>query len=504
MSRKLIEKARRRLENESGTRANPWGGRLAVALVYPNTYHQAMSNLGFLSVFHLLNNRPDTLCERFFLPDAEDLAEHRKTGYPLFSLDSGRSLTDFDVIAFSLSFENDYVNLPVIFDLARLPLFASERAERFPPLLAGGVCAFLNPEPLAEIMDLFAIGEAEAILPQLLPALAADAPRSELLRRLARLPGIYVPSLYQVDYRQDGTLAGSRPTSGAPAQVGRQWLDDLDTAETRSFVLTGETEFADMALTEVSRGCSRGCRFCAAGFLYLPPRERSLERLLPQIEDGFCSRQKQGLVGAAVSDYSHMGELTGAILERGGKVSVASLRIDSLAAEDVQALRQSGHKTDRPGPRGWQPAAARPHQQGAERRADPRRCPPAGGGGNSQSEALLSHRAARGASRGYRGAARPHRPLARDLAVDPEKARAVGFPHSVGQSIHSQAIYPLPVGGDGWGEKPDGQTAALAGRSCAAPQHLPEQRVGARRCSAGFPFPGGPPHRGDASPARRR
>ncbi|MBE0597799.1 MAG: radical SAM protein [Desulfuromonadales bacterium] len=345
MSHRLLEKARRRLAAESGCRANPWGGRLAVALIYPNTYHQAMSNLGFLSVYQLINARPDALCERFFLPDPDDLAEHRKTGFPLFSLESGRPLTDFDLIAFSISFENDYLHLPVICDLARIPLLAAERGEQFPPLLAGGVCTFLNPEPLAEIIDLFAIGEAEAILPALLPALAAELPRGELLRRCATLPGVYVPSLYQVDYRADGTIAGFRAEAGAPPRVSRQWLTDLDAADSRSFILTEETEFADMALIEVSRGCSRGCRFCAAGFLYLPPRERSLENLKGQVADGLCRREKIGLVGAAVADYPHYGELADDILAQGGKVSVASLRLDALGRAEVQVLKASGHKT---------------------------------------------------------------------------------------------------------------------------------------------------------------
>ena len=345
MSRKLLDKARRRLEGESGNDTHRWGGRLTIALVYPNTYHQAMSNLGFQSVYHLLNSRPDALCERFFLPDPEDLAEHRKTGYPLFSLESGRFLADFDIIAFSISFENDYLHLPLLFDLARIPLFAEERGEKFPPLLAGGVCAFLNPEPLAEIMDLFAVGEAEAILPRLLPELAGESSRPELLRRLARLPGIYVPSQYTVAYHADGTLAAISPVDGAPPRVARQWLADLDKTESRSFILTEDTEFGDMALTEVSRGCSRGCRFCAAGFLYLPLRERSLERLLPQIEAGLCERSKIGLVGAAVFDHSGIGELTGAILDRAGKVSVSSLRIDALSEKEVRALKVSGHKT---------------------------------------------------------------------------------------------------------------------------------------------------------------
>lgn len=345
MSRKLIDNARRRLAAETGCQHNPWGGRLSVALVYPNTYHQAMSNLGFLSIYHLLNSRSDTLCERFFLPDPGDLAEHRKTGYPLFSLESGRPLRDFDLIAFSISFEGDYLHLPTLFELGRLPLFAADRGPGDPLLLCGGVCAFLNPEPLAEIMDLFAVGEGEVILPGLLRALIDGGERDGLLQRLGRLPGVYVPSLYRLEYHPDGTLAAQPPLGSAPARVRRQWLADLDTAASRSFVQTAETEFGDMALTEVSRGCSRGCRFCAAGYIYLPLRERSLENLVEQIETGLCQRSKVGLVGAAVSDYPQIEELNQEILQRGGKISVASLRIDALTAAEVAALKASGHRT---------------------------------------------------------------------------------------------------------------------------------------------------------------
>ncbi len=347
MSRKLLDKARRRLEAETGCHANPWGGRLSVALVYPNTYHHAMSNLGFLTVYQLLNQADDTLCERFFLPDTEDLAEHRKTGYPLFSLETGRPLADFDLIAFSISFENDYLNLPVLFDLARIPWLREERGEGYPLMLAGGVCAFLNPEPLAEVMDLFAVGEAEPILPDLLNALraAGGEGRRALLQRLAATPGLYVPSFYHFDYGPDGNVAEVTVEPPAPSRVERRWLADLDASASRSFVLTEATEFGDMALTEISRGCSRGCRFCAAGFLFLPPRERSLANLEEQIGEGLCQRQKQGLIGAAVSDYPEIAALEATILERGGKVSVASLRIDALSGTEVAALAASGHRT---------------------------------------------------------------------------------------------------------------------------------------------------------------
>jgi radical SAM superfamily enzyme YgiQ (UPF0313 family) len=346
MSRKLLDKARRRLSAETGCSSNPWGGRLSVALVYPNTYRQAMSNLGFLSVYQQLNARNDTLCERFFLPDAEDLAEHRKTGYPLFSLESGTVLNEFDVVAFSISFENDYLNLPVIFELGRLPLLASDRGDRCALVLCGGVCAFLNPEPLAQIMDLFAVGEAEPILPPLVDALhERPDSRQALLRSLATLPGIYVPSLYKVEYGEDGTIAAIEAEEGAPARVARQWLVDLHEVSTRSFILTEDTEFSDMALTEISRGCSRGCRFCAAGYLYLPPRERRMESLSADIDEGLCQRKKIGLVGAAVSDHSDIGALNSYILDHGGHVSVASLRLDALQAQEIRALKASGHRT---------------------------------------------------------------------------------------------------------------------------------------------------------------
>ncbi len=346
MSKSLIARARQRLEQETGCRPHPWGGRISVALVFPNTYYQAMSNLGFQTVHHLLNSREDTLCERFFLPDPEDLAEHRKTNTPLFSLESQRPLGDFDLIAFSISFENDYVHLPTLFELGRIPLFSADRGERFPLVLCGGVCAFLNPEPLAEIVDLFAVGEAEVLLPSLVAALKEKGEsREALLNHLAATEGLYVPSFYEISYKPDGTIDAIDAKPPTPQRVRRQWAADLDETRSQAFIRTPETVFSDMSLVEISRGCSRGCRFCAAGFIYLPARERSLNALLPQVEEGLCASSKIGLVGAAVSDYSQIEALNRQIMDRGGHVSVASLRIDSLSAEEVEALRVSGHRT---------------------------------------------------------------------------------------------------------------------------------------------------------------
>jgi radical SAM superfamily enzyme YgiQ (UPF0313 family) len=337
---------RARLKAELGGIIHPWGERLSVALVYPNRYHNAMSNLGFLSVHHWLNQRDDTLCERFFLPDPEDLADHQRGGVPLFSIESQRGLAEFDVVAFSISFENDYLNLPTLFDLGRIPWQKEDRNEQTPLLLAGGVCAFLNPEPLANHFDLFAVGEAEAILPDLIPGLNAGTSRTiDNLLRLAQLPGIYVPALYNPCYDTEGALTGWDHHPEAPFPVKREWLADLNSSACRSYITTPDTEFGDMALTEISRGCGHGCRFCAAGYIFRPPRARSLESVQEQIAVGLCQHTKQGLVSPAVGDYPQLQELQTSILEKGGTVSVASLRIDTLTAEDVEALSLSGHKT---------------------------------------------------------------------------------------------------------------------------------------------------------------
>lgn len=347
MSRHLIEKYRQRFAQETGASVNRRGARLSVALVYPNTYHQGMSNLGLQTVYQMLNSRQETLCERFFLPDPEDLDQHRRTGFPLVSVESQRPLDDFDLIAFSISFENDYLNLPILFELGRLPLWRADRNECHPLLICGGVCAFLNPEPLADIMDMFAIGEAEVILPPLLAQLleSGTSERNELLSRLSQQPGLYQPAGYTLVYAETGELESMTPDRNLPDHVQRQWQHTLDDSQSRTCVATPDTEFGSMHLVEVSRGCPRACRFCAAGFIYRPFREHSPQHLRHELLGGQQAVGRIGLVAAAVSDYGELAGIGRAILEHGGGVSVSSVRIDAITADQVAVLVEAGHKT---------------------------------------------------------------------------------------------------------------------------------------------------------------
>lgn len=346
MSWKIIEKHRKILAAESGAVLKGWGGKLTVCLVYPNRYHTAMSNLGFQTVYAILNSYPDILCERAFLPDADEMREYGKSRSALLSLESQRPLADFDVVAFSISFESDYLHIPEIFRLSGIPPFSAERDSSNPLVMAGGAAMFLNPEPAADFMDMICVGEAEPLLPGLLGTLRSweQGTRRALLEAISQLPGIYVPAMYEPCY--DGPrLVSLRPLNNAPSRVKRVWEEELDNAPTASVILTPDTEFGEMRLVEISRGCPHGCRFCAAGYIYHPYRQRSLGAVKDMSAKAANEGRKIGLVGAAVSDYRGIGELSTHILESGGKVSVSSLRIDGLNSEMIDVLKASGHKT---------------------------------------------------------------------------------------------------------------------------------------------------------------
>jgi radical SAM superfamily enzyme YgiQ (UPF0313 family) len=345
MSWKIIEKRRATLAGESGGRQKGRGGRLSCCLVYPNRYHAAMSNLGFQAVYAMMNEQPGVVCDRVFLPDRDELEELERSRGTLLSLETQRPLSSFDILAFSVSFESDYLNLPAIFRLSGIPPLAANRSPLQPLVLAGGAALFLNPEPVAPLLDLICVGEAEPILPGLLELLKQGAgTRAELLQGAAQLPGVYVPSLYQPVY--DGTrLVSMAAHGGAPARVRRVWDPDVDARPTVTEIHTDATEFSGMHLVELSRGCPRGCRFCAAGFIYLPYRGRSLELVRGEVMKGVALGKKIGLVAAAVSDYAGIGELCQDIVAAGGTFSVSSFRIDHLDSAMIEALKASGQKT---------------------------------------------------------------------------------------------------------------------------------------------------------------
>jgi len=354
MSRKLKEKSANRLSSEKGTIIKRWGRKVTVALIYPNTYFVGMSNLGYQQVYHLLNHREDTICERVFLPDRDDMDEYQRTGTQIFSLESQRLLRDFDIIAFSIPFENDYLHALKILEMGNIPLMAAERSEEHPLVVAGGVTTFLNPEPMADFIDLFLIGEGEELVNEFVDGYLKnnDAEKVELLSKLTKIEGIYVPSLYSVSYKPDGTIESFVQKGKASRKVKRRWIRDIDSAPTVSRIFTPDTEFSGMHLVEISRGCGRGCRFCTAGFIYLPPRIRNPKRILDDISGQWSVASGQsthidkvGLVSAAVSDYPFIHSLCVPLIAMGKKVSVSSLRMDSTSDELVDALKESGHKT---------------------------------------------------------------------------------------------------------------------------------------------------------------
>jgi len=345
MSWKIIERRRSTLAGESGAENRNSRGRLSCCLVYPNRYHSAMSNLGFQAVYAMMNAHPEVVCDRAFLPEREELEELERTRGTLLSLETQRPLSSFDLVAFSISFESDYLHLPTIFRLAGMQPFAEERPRQQPLVLAGGAALFLNPEPVAPFLDLVCIGEAEPILPDLLELLKQGGrSREDLLLQAARLPGVYVPSLYRPQYKET-RLVSLNPLPGAPPRVSRVWDPDVDSRPSVTEIHTDATEFSGMHLVELSRGCPRGCRFCAAGFIYLPYRSRSLDLVRREVLKGVAQGRKIGLVAAAVSDYAGIGELCGDIIAAGGKFSVSSFRIDHLDAGMIEALKASGQKT---------------------------------------------------------------------------------------------------------------------------------------------------------------
>jgi len=341
------ERALLTLSKETGYVSKPHGNRLRVALAFPNTYWVGMSNLGFQTVYRLFNAQDDVVCERVFLPPKQELADLVKSRTPLVTLESQSPVGDFDVFAFSVSFEWDYVNVLTMLRLAGIPIHAAERTERHPLIVIGGAVTFVNPEPLALFADVIAAGEGEVLVPGLERAFAAASDRPGLLRALSQERGFYIPSFYDPQYAADGTLSGYTTSfPDAPLPVRKAALKTTDAVDPPvTSIFTPDTEFGSRFLVEVVRGCANLCRFCWAGYNYLPVRAFPADRILQLAEQARPFANRVGLVSIALCDHPEIDRILARLHEMGYGISPASLRLDDLTESIVSVLRASGEKT---------------------------------------------------------------------------------------------------------------------------------------------------------------
>jgi radical SAM superfamily enzyme YgiQ (UPF0313 family) len=323
------------------------GGELQACLIYPNVYRLGMANLGFQAILKIFGDSSRIAIDRAFLPDPDELPAIRARRERLLSLERGLPLTEFDLLAFSIAFETDYLNVLTILKLARIPARREQRASGdYPLIIAGGSAIFLNPEPIADFIDLFLIGEGEEMVPEFL-ARYFDVrdrgldPRAHLAE-LARLAGAYVPADFTPIYAASGCLQELRYSGPGSPRVKRRLVRDLNRFMTTSLILTEESVFGDMYLVEASRGCQWGCRFCAAGFMYRPIRYRSPDQLLAQAKQGLGERAIVGLVGAEMASVPGIAEIASAVADDGARLSPSSLKADCVSPELAQALARGG------------------------------------------------------------------------------------------------------------------------------------------------------------------
>jgi radical SAM superfamily enzyme YgiQ (UPF0313 family) len=309
----------------------------AVALVYPNSYYVGMSSLGFQLVYGLFNSLPGVRCERgFFIP-----------GGQTYTVESLKPLRDFDCIAFSLSSEQDYFNVIEILRRAGMPLDARERDERYPLVIGGGVCAWLNPEPIADVFDLFVLGEAEAVSARLFQRIVAGGGggREELLRALAGIPGVYVPRMYEPHYGDDGRfLAVEARAPGLPL-LERQWVGKLEGLPALAPIVTPKTDFGEKTIVEMMRGCGRQCRFCVAGYAYRPPRFRKVDAIMEAASRALSSGGGIALLGPSLTDHPDLEEVCSEIVKRGGRISMSSVRPGRIGDRLLGILVRGGLKS---------------------------------------------------------------------------------------------------------------------------------------------------------------
>lgn len=354
---KRVQKPARYIGNEfNSIHKERTPGMMSVAFCFPDVYEVGMSHLGMKILYHMLNDRKDTVCERVFAPWDDMEQEMRKEEIPLLSMESAEPVKNFDMVAFTLQYEMSYSNIINMLDLAEIPLHAKERGQKDPFVCCGGPCAY-HAEPLADIMDFFILGEGEEVNSELMDVYKvwkeSGKSREAYLEEIAKIQGIYVPSFYDVTYREDNTIASFAPNrEGVPKKVKKRIIKDMDNTYIPEKLIVPFTEAVhDRIMLELFRGCIRGCRFCQAGYIYRPVRERSVDKLLCVAQNSIeaTGYEEMSLSSLSTSDYTKLFELTDGLLamtvDKKINLSLPSLRVDNFSMElmeKVQKVKKSG------------------------------------------------------------------------------------------------------------------------------------------------------------------